>query len=331
MAVTDPYPGQPTDGQSLDAVPILAKFNALFQGIQSFDGSQIQAGTVAGSAMQSSVNPNTLLKEIESPFVATGLIWSSVSGLQGTMSSGIAYIANASATFRVSITGVGSYTFTASKDTYIDIDYNGNIYYQAVSNNAASPSITANAIRVAIVVTNGSAISFINQGQTDSTLSGFAPVISSVALTVSDSLGNLIYPTDPSGKLLGYRQITSNFSTASTTFVDVPGLTALNVVVPTNRKVKLNVKCSYVQNNTSGAYTVVAFVEATTVLDTAIMTAPSANGDVPLSLEKMLYPSAGAHTYKLQVCVGSGTATLQAGNTPGTGAPGPMAIKAEID
>lgn len=75
----------------------------------------------------------------------------------------------------VTVNSVASHTFTASKDTYIDVDKNGNVTYQAVSNNASSPSLTANSIRVAKVVTGSSSIS-------------------SIALTGSDTLGNIIYP-----------------------------------------------------------------------------------------------------------------------------------------
>ena len=167
MAVTDPYPGQPTDGQALDAVPILAKFNALFEGIEAFDGSQINAGSVAASALASNINPNTLLHDTIQPFVESGCIWTQTSGLIGTMSSGVIYAGTSSAIYRVSVSGIGSYTFTASKDTYIDIDYNGNIYYGAVTNNGTAPTMTANAIRIAKVVTGASAISSVVQAGVD--------------------------------------------------------------------------------------------------------------------------------------------------------------------
>ena len=181
--LTLPYPNQPVDGQSLDAVPVNANFTAIAEAIQAFDGSQINAGTVAASALATSINPNTFLHDIIQPFVASGCMWSTLSGLQGTMSSGILYAGTSSAMYRVSLNGVGSYTFTASKDTYIDIDYNGNLYYQVVSNGATSPSITANAIRVAKVVTGASAITSIIQYGLD-------------AVTTSGQL-NYIYNTSP--------------------------------------------------------------------------------------------------------------------------------------
>lgn len=171
MAFSLPNPTSPTNGQSLDATPILANEVAIAQAIASFDGSQIQAGSITGSALAATANPNTLLAAVTVPFVQSGVVWSTVSGLAGTMSGGTIYYNGTP----VTVNSVASHTFTASKDTYIDVDKNGNVTYQAVSNNASSPSLTANSIRVAKVVTGSSSIS-------------------SIVLTGSDTLGNIIYP-----------------------------------------------------------------------------------------------------------------------------------------
>lgn len=171
MALSLPYPNTPLVGQPGDPVPINANFTALAQAIQSFDGSQIAAGTIVSSALSSTVNPITRDNLIITNFVSSGCIWITVSGLNGTMSSGTLFI-NGN---MVLVNGVISNTFTASKDTYIDIDVNGNVYYQTVSNGTAAPSITANSIRVAKIITNGSAITSILQ-------------------TGLDSLNNFIYP-----------------------------------------------------------------------------------------------------------------------------------------
>jgi hypothetical protein len=73
---------------------------------------------------------------------------------------------------------VGSHTFGASSDTYIDYTVGTGITYTAVTNGAASPSLAANSIRLAKVVTGASTIGSITQ-------SG------------GDTLGNLIYPFGP--------------------------------------------------------------------------------------------------------------------------------------
>lgn len=178
MAFSLPNPTVPTNGQSLDATPLLANIVALAQAIASFDGSQIQAGSILPASFNANINPNTLLKETTVPFVASGLVWSTISGLAAGMTSGVLYYNG----IREPVNSVSSETFTASKDTYIDIDVNGNVTYNAVSNNASAPSLTTNSIRVAKVVTGSSSIGSITQ-------------------IGSDSLGNLIYPVGATSAL----------------------------------------------------------------------------------------------------------------------------------
>lgn len=173
MGLILPYPNTPANGQSLDANPVQSNINAIAQAIQSFDGSQVSAGTILAAALSSQINPNTLLHDTVSSFVQSGCTWSIVSGLQGTMTGGVVYTGPASGTFRVSVTGVGSHTFGASQDTYVDIDYNGNTYYSAVANGAASPVLTANSVRVAKIITNATAIATVVQSGYDS---NFVPI-----------------------------------------------------------------------------------------------------------------------------------------------------------
>lgn len=172
-------------------------------------------------------------------YVASGLVWSVSSGLTLAMTAGVAYVTNASGIMlRASIVAIISRVFTASKDTYVDVDSVGVVYYTEVANNAASPTLSAGRIRIAIIVTAAAAIATggINQGEETKIL----PIVSSVPYAVTDSLGNLICPRDPNRKILGYRQILSNFNTTSLTAVQVTGLTC-PVIVPTGRKVKVSV------------------------------------------------------------------------------------------
>lgn len=176
MPFTLPNPTSPTNGQSLDATPILANEVAIANAIASFDGSQIQNGTILSTAFAATANPNTLLAATTQPFISSGVVWTTVSGLAGTMSGGTIYYNGTP----VTINSVASHTFTASDDTYIDVDKNGNVTYQGVSNGGSAPSLTANSIRVAKVVTSGSAIT-------------------SIALTGVDSNNVPIYPVNPYG------------------------------------------------------------------------------------------------------------------------------------
>lgn len=242
MALIVPNPTVPTNGQALDATPLLANLQAIYQAIQNFDASQIAPGTLLAAAMNAAINPNTLLKETTSPFVSTGLLWSTVSGLSAGMTSGVMYYNG----IRVSVNAIASNAFTASRDTYVDIDVNGNVTYQAVTNNSSSPSITANSIRVAIIVSGGASITAYNQGSPLAVL----PSVSSVNLSVTDTIGNLIYPSDPNSKIIGYRQITTNFTNATTTPTQVTGLSA-NVNIPANRNVKITIFAPSVTLSTS--------------------------------------------------------------------------------
>jgi hypothetical protein len=163
MPLVLPYPTVPTNGQPLDATPMLANIQAIAQAIQSFDGSQVQAGSLVAAAFNANINPNTLLNETTVPFVKAGtVVWSIVSGLNGAMTSGFIYFNG----IRVPVSAVASNAFAANKDIYIDIDVNGNITYQAVANGATSPALTANSIRVAKVVT-GATITSIQQWGVD--------------------------------------------------------------------------------------------------------------------------------------------------------------------
>lgn len=132
-------------------------------------------------------------------------------------------------------------TYTASKDTYIDClnnnDGTGTLVFTEVTNNAASPALSANSFRVGIVVTGATtiaAVGSINQGQETKVL----PIGSSIPYQVTDSLGNLICPRDPQRKVLGYRANIAGAATASATDVQLLGVT-VPVIVPLGRKVEI--------------------------------------------------------------------------------------------
>lgn len=176
MTLVLPYPNTPLNGQPGDPVPINANFTAITQAIQDFDGSQIAAGTITESALATNIDPVTRGNETIANFIYIGCIWSSVSGLSGTMTGGTLYVQGN----RIVSPGVVSHTFTASKDTYIDIDKLGNVTYVAVANGATSGmTLTVNSVRVALVVTGSSTISSVTQ---------FG----------ADPIGNIIYPNGPS-------------------------------------------------------------------------------------------------------------------------------------
>lgn len=109
-------------------------------------------------------------------FVATGLVPAQTSGLIGATSPGYAYI-DGRLVYKAKVIK----TYTASKDTYVDLPKtakpttNDDYTYTAVANGAAAPALATSSVRIAKVITSGAAIT-------------------SVVSTGLDSLGNRIRP-----------------------------------------------------------------------------------------------------------------------------------------
>lgn len=87
--------------------------------------------------------------------------------LTSDISEGVAYIQGV----RIVIPTT-SVTYAASSDTYIDISFSGIITYVAVANGAPVPAITANNLRTAKVVTNGTAITAVTMLKTPKEIYG---------------------------------------------------------------------------------------------------------------------------------------------------------------
>lgn len=110
--------------------------------------------------------------ELWANFVASGGAVAQSAGFVGTFSNIIYYIAGK----RYKKISVANKTYTASKDTYVDIDTSGNVTYTEVANGATSGfTLAANSIRLAKVVTSGATITSVTQ---------FG----------SDGVGNIFYP-----------------------------------------------------------------------------------------------------------------------------------------
>jgi hypothetical protein len=138
--------------------------------------TSVTAATINATTdlQQNSVSLDTIRSEIISNFVASGGTVAQSAGLVGTFSNIVYYISGV----RYTANSVANKTYTASKDTYVDINASGTVTYTEVANGAASPSLTAGNIRVAKVVTNVSAIA-------------------SVVQAGGDSLGNPVSPNGP--------------------------------------------------------------------------------------------------------------------------------------
>lgn len=126
-------------------------------------GSLVEMNVTAEDLDDALGVPNDVVTRFDeslADFVASGMVWSQTSGLNGAMTSGVVYI-NGN---RLPISAIVSYAFPASKDIYVDVDVAGTIIYTPVANGAVSGfTLGANSVRLAKIVTNGSAITSVTQ------------------------------------------------------------------------------------------------------------------------------------------------------------------------
>lgn len=280
----------------------------------------------SGDIQHRSTSLETIRSEYEYDFVASGGVWSGdayASTRNASMTAVTCYINGR----RGTISAVTARSFTASKDTYVDVLNNSGTFslvYTEVANNAASPALAANSIRLAIIVTGASniaAVGSVNQGEENKVL----PIASSIAYSVTDSLGNLICPRDPNRKVLGFRQITGNVT--ATTIAQATGLSC-PVIVPTGRKVKIVVKGSYVAINSAGADARVSIwdgvVNSGTQLQSNQTNTPTSGAGYDLDAEIITTPATTSKTYNVGISASAGTITL------GAAATAPAFIKVEL-
>jgi len=171
-----------TSNTSDDGTPptygILLAVVTVANGATSITNGNIRDARVRANAIEDNTVSNDKLSqfkpsEVISDFIYSGGVVAQSAGLVGTFSNIVYYISGV----RYTATSVANKTYTDSKDTYVDINSSGTPTYTEVANGAASPALTSGYIRVAKVVTNGSAIT-------------------SVVRAGGDSLGNLIYPNN---------------------------------------------------------------------------------------------------------------------------------------
>lgn len=271
-------------------------------------------------------------REGEYDFVASGLVLTADaagSTLLASLSSGVVYIGG----IRVPVSAVNNRAYTASRDTYVDVGVDGVVDFNVVTNNNASPALAANHIRLGIVVTGASSIAAaasINQGQQDRLL----PIASSTPYAVTDSLGNLICPRDPSRRILGYREINANVNgVTSTTPLAVTGLSC-PVIVPTGRKVRVTVHFERTSNSSSGSATALGVYDTTvsaanTLAENVqqIVTGGQASACGPAIA--LTTPSTNSKTYAAGIFVTTGTGSFVA-TALGGGGKAPAFIMVEL-
>jgi hypothetical protein len=278
------------------------------------DGT-LKAGAVDNTAViASGVVEQTNLKEkltdYSFDFVASGCVWSGDSygsTRAASMTAGVVYINGQ----RVAVSSVTARSFTASRDTYIDVGTDGVIDYTEVTNNAASPALSASHIRLGIIVTDATDIQdvgSINQGQETKLL----PIASSVPYAVTDSLGNLICPRDAKRSLLGYKRVTANQGSI-TTITDITGL-AVPFIADGLRKVKVTIFLE-LQTDTDNATNLLSLRESSTTLKEWRSSKNPTGVGIGHAIIFITTPSAGLHTYKASATTGGGNCTSVASAT----------------
>lgn len=278
-----------------------------------------------GDSQLRSTSLETIRSETEFDYIASGGVWSGdayASTRNASMTAVTCYINGR----RGTISAVTARSFTASKDTYIDILNTAGTFslvYTEVTNNAASPALAANSIRLAIIVTGASNIAAagsVNQGEETKVL----PIASSIPYQTTDSLGNLICPRDPTRKVLGYRQLLAS-TAASTTSGAQQAILGLScpVVVPAGRRVRVSMGLGIgvISSGGSGSPVSVAIARGSvsTIVAQANGTTSASAGSAaglagnPIGVE---VPGSGSFTY-LGCYAGAGaTTTAIVGGSP---------------
>lgn len=273
--------------------------------------------TTASKLEDAAIPLSTYRSENSFDYIASGLVWSGdayASTRNASMTLGVVYINGQ----RGALSAVAARSFTASKDTYIDVLNTAGVFtlvYTEVANNAASPALAANSIRIGIIVTAAGSIAAagsVNQGLETAQV---PTVTGTEFMAVTDSLGNLICPRDPNRKTLGHRQIVADVTTASSTAVQLTGL-KVPVIVPANRKIKITFYCVTLTN--SAANVPQAKIFDTSVAGTQLQ---QANGNTTgtggsISMEAVTTPTSTTKTYVVGFNnTASGTVTAAAGAT----------------
>ena len=272
----------------------------------------VQGATVVatGDLQLRSTSMETIRSETMFDYVASGGVWSGdayASTRNASMTALTAYIGGR----RGTVAAVTARAFTTSKDTYVDVLNTAGVFslvYTEVTNNAASPALAANSIRIAIIVTGASniaAVGSVNQGEENKVL----PIASSVAYTTTDSLGNLICPRDPNRRIIGYRQLSSNFVSSTSGAHQITGL-SLVCNVPVGRTAKISFNSYGIQFNAGSPHIGLISIwdgavgVGTQLTGNTCYVATNAN-DYPMPSFFAKQTTSGIKTYNIGISIGS--------------------------
>ena len=201
VSVPQVNPNDEVTAESVNAGPnaIAAVVNGQLDGanISTLPGSKLAAGSLPGTALAEEADPYLRLSESLGDFVASGLVWSSLTGLNASMTTGVAYIGGK----RLKPAAIPSRVFTASRTTYVYIDSTGTPQYVEVALNGTPPVLPASHVLDYRINTNATEITGV------------------------DDLRSRVSVMPPRCEFLAYMTTTWNPSTASTTALLASGAT----------------------------------------------------------------------------------------------------------
>lgn len=113
-----------------------------------------QAAIDAGDAQR------IMAGDLYDDFVASGLVTPTSASLTAVTTDGVAYVNGVRVVKAVSDTDL-TFTYLATRDTYVDMDDNGVISRSAVVNGAAAPALASGSLRLEKVVTGASAVTSV--------------------------------------------------------------------------------------------------------------------------------------------------------------------------
>lgn len=312
MVLVSPSQSNPNDEITASSVnnpvnAIAAVVNGQIDGtnISSLSGAKISTGTLPLSALDTASSINTRLSEGFFDFVASGCVWSGDSygsTRNASMTAGVVYISGK----RITVAAVTARTFTASKDTYIDVDSNGTVGYTEVANNAASPALAAGSIRIGIIVTGASniaAVGSVNQGQDEKLL----PITSGFQYAITDSLGNRICRRSSTENRLGLYKKTSLTTLLTTSYVTQAQVTAISTGESVEAQFSLQVRDGGSGSARTGQIRVQC--DGVTISDNLIFQTLASDARAPLTYLASSTPAAGVHVWTLQVLAVTASAT----------------------
>lgn len=115
---------------------------------------------------------------------------------------------------------------------------------------------------------------------------------------------------------LGYAQITSNFTTASTSAVQATGLTVTVTIPAGGRRVKITAFSDTTYCTTAGGLVTMSVwdgvVGSGTFLSRTVTYAPASNTGAPATAIAVVAPSAGSKTYNVGLSTSTGTGGIEA-------------------